>query len=292
MTRYRPRRSVLYVPADKKRAIEKARTLAADAIILDLEDAVLPETKAETREALRSAVGALKGEREVIVRVNGLASPHATEDILAAIGAGADAVLVPKVTGPEDVRTAAAALADADSPARLWVMIETPKALLSVGAIAALAEDQAVPLDCLVLGTNDIVLETRVASTRDRAVLVPWFASVVIAARAYGLEVLDGVLNDFRDTDRLEIECRQARDLGMGGKTVIHPAQIEIANRIFTPGEAEVAAAQAIVDAFARPENAGRGVIAIDGQMVERLHLDQAERLLAMARAMGGGSAA
>ncbi|MYZ48171.1 HpcH/HpaI aldolase/citrate lyase family protein [Propylenella binzhouense] len=292
MTKFRPRRSVLYVPADKPRAIEKARTLAADAIILDLEDAVLPETKAETREALRVAVASLKGEREVIVRVNGLETDFATEDMLAAVGAGADAILVPKITGAADVRTAAAALADADSSARLWVMMETPKALLSVAEIAAAAEDSAVPLDCLVLGTNDIVLETRVAARRDRAPLVPWLSDVVLAARAFGLDVIDGVLNDFRDAARLEEECRQARDLGMDGKSVIHPSQIETANRIFTPGEAEIAEARAIVEAFARPENAGRGVIAVDGQMVERLHLGQAERLLGFAEAFARRGAA
>jgi citrate lyase subunit beta/citryl-CoA lyase len=283
MSHPRPRRSVLYVPADKPRAIAKARTLGADAVIFDLEDAIAPEGKAAAREALRQTLTNEPFDCEVAIRINGMGTEWATEDILAAIAARADAILVPKVTGPEELRIVGDSLADTDAIGRtsVWTMVETPKAILRVAEIAALAET-GVPLRALVLGTNDIVLETRVQPGEDRAALVPWFTQIVIAARAYGLDVIDGVFNVFRDEARFEAEARQARLLGMDGKSLIHPVQVEPANRIFAPQPDDIARARSILAAFADPANAGKGVIALDGTMVERLHVNEAERLLAL----------
>jgi len=287
MPEMKPRRSVLYVPADKPRAVAKARTLAADAVIFDLEDSVAPEAKPAAREALREAL-AEPLAAEVAVRINGLDTEWATEDLLAAIAVRADAVLVPKVDGPEAIRAIVDALDQADALERtaVWAMIETPKALLSLSAIAALAETPGVPLAAFVVGTNDLALATRVPLEPDRAAFVPWLMQIVAAARAYGIDVIDGPLNTFADIARLEAEYRQARALGMDGKSLIHPSQIAPANRIFAPSEEELAAAMEVVAAFARPENAGKGVIALDGRMVERLHLVAAQRLLALAAAI------
>jgi citrate lyase subunit beta/citryl-CoA lyase len=282
-----PRRSVLYVPADKPRAIAKARTLAADAVIFDLEDSVAPGAKGGAREALRQALGEPLSS-EVAVRINGLDTEWATEDILAAIAVGADAVLVPKVEGPGAILTVAEALSQADAldATEIWAMVETPKALLHLPAIAALADDPAVPLAAFVIGTNDLSLATRVPLAEDRAAYVPWFMQIVAAARAHGIDVIDGPLNAFRDMARLEAECRQARALGMDGKSLVHPGQIEAANRIFAPTAAECEAAEAVVAAFALPENSDKAVIALGGRMVERLHLTEAERVLTLAAAI------
>jgi citrate lyase subunit beta/citryl-CoA lyase len=282
-----PRRSVLYVPADKPRAIAKARTLPVDAVILDLEDSVAPEGKAAAREALREAL-AEPLPCAVAVRINGLDTEWATEDLLAAIAVGADAVLVPKVDGPGAVSMVAEALdqADALDSTEIWAMIETPVALLHLAAIAALADEPQVPLAAFVIGTNDLSLATRVPQSEDRAAFVPWFMQIVAAARAHGIDVVDGPCNVFRDIARLEVECRQARALGMDGKSLIHPGQIATANRIFAPSAEERASAEEIAAAFARPENSDKGVISLDGRMVERLHLVEAERVLVLAAAI------
>lgn len=287
MTDIQPRRSVLYVPADRPRAIAKARTLPIDSVVIDLEDSIAPEGKAAAREAMREAL-AERFPCELVVRINGLDTEWATEDILAAIAVGADAILVTKVQGPGDVVTVAEALSNADAPEAtgIWAMIETPKALLHLPAIAALADRPDIRLDCLVLGTNDLALATRVPVERDRAAFVPWFMQVVAAARAHDLDVLDGVLNDYRDERRLEEECRHSRLMGMDGKTLIHPAQVDAANRAFRPSREEIAEAEKICAAFALPENAGKGVIGIDGKMAERLHLMAAERTLVLAAAI------
>lgn len=286
MTDIQPRRSVLYVPADRPRAIAKARTLPVDAVVIDLEDSIAPEAKSGAREAMREALR--EGFAcELVVRINGLDTEWATEDILAAVAAGADAILLTKVEGPGDVTRVSEALANADaSETGIWAMIETPKALLHLPAIAALADRPDVRLDCLVLGTNDLALATRVPVERDRAAFVPWFMQVVAAARAHDLDVLDGVLNDYRDEARLEAECHHSRLLGMDGKTLIHPAQVDAANRAFRPTPEEIAEAEKVVAAFALPENAGKGVIGMDGKMVERLHLLAAERALVLAAAI------
>ncbi len=282
-----PRRSVLYVPADKPRAMAKARTLAADAVIFDLEDSVAPEMKAEAREALRAAL-AEPLDCTVAVRINGLQTEFATEDILAAIAVRADAILIPKVEGPGAVTTVAEALdqADALDATAIWAMVETPKALLHLPAIAGLADLPGVPLEVFVIGTNDLSVATRVPLGEDRAAYVPWFMAVIAAARAHGLDVLDGPCNDFRDSTRFEAECVQARALGMDGKTLVHPDQVAAANAIFAPSRAERAAAEKAVAAFARPENRDRGVIALDGRMLERMHLAEAERVLTLAAAI------
>lgn len=282
-----PRRSVLYVPADNPHAITKARSLPVDAVILDLEDSVPPEAKNTARESLRATLADPFG-REVAVRINGLDTEWATEDILAAIAAGADAILVPKVEGPGVLCTVAEALdqADALGAMDLWAMIETPKALLHLAAIAQLAHTPAVPLSAFVIGTNDLAFATRVTLGNGRAAYLPWFTQIVAAARAYGLDVIDGPCNDFRDGTRLEAECLQARSLGMDGKSLIHPDQIETANRVFAPTAAERAEAEKIVTAFAAPENQGKAVLALDGRMIERLHLVAAQRVLVLAAAI------
>jgi citrate lyase subunit beta/citryl-CoA lyase len=283
----RPRRSVLYVPADKERALAKIAVLDCDAVILDLEDAVAPDAKDQARETMRRfLVDSRPQDCEIIVRINALTGEWGTEDLLAVRAVRPDAILLPKVDGPRDVLEANDALDETDAPSELalWAMIETPKALLNLGAIAELGANPAARLACFVAGTNDLVKETGVLPTPDRRYLMPWLPQMVAAARASGLDVLDGVMNDFRDADGFERECVEGRNMGFDGKTLIHPAQIEAANRIFSPSEMEIAEAEAVVSAFAQPENAGKGVIRIDGRMVERLHFAQAERLLAKAR--------
>jgi citrate lyase subunit beta/citryl-CoA lyase len=224
----------------------------------------------------------------VAVRINGLDTEWATEDILAAIAARPDAILVPKVDGPGALETVAEALVQADAleATEIWAMIETPKGLLHLPAIATLAEASSMQLTAFVLGTNDLAVATRVPLTEGRAAYVPWFMQVVAAARTHGIDVIDGPCNDFRDLGKLEAECLQARALGMDGKSLIHPDQIETANRIFAPTESECADARAIVAAFGLPENQTKSVIALDGRIVERLHFAEAERVLVLAAAI------
>lgn len=282
----RPRRSVLYVPADNQKALAKIPTLDCDAVILDLEDAVAPEAKDDARETMRRFLRERRPENcDIVIRINALASEWGTEDLLAARAVRPDAILLPKVDGPRDVLDADAALDEMDAPAglALWAMVETPKALFNLGATAELGRDPAARLACLVAGTNDLVKETGVLATPDRRYLVPWLLQMVAAARAAGIDALDGVMNDFRDAGAFENECVEGRNMGFDGKTLIHPSQIDVANRTFMPSASEIAAAEEVVAAFARPENAGKGVVAVGGRMVERLHLAQAERLLAKA---------
>lgn len=281
----RPRRSVLYMPGSNARALEKARTLAADALILDLEDAVAPDAKETAREQVREAVrtGGY-GPREVVIRINGFDTPWGTEDMLAAIAARPDAILVPKVSSAADLDMAAHALTAADvEDVALWAMIETPRAILDIGAIAAAAAGLPVGFGAFVLGTNDLAKETGARLTPGRPAFSAWLSLTVAAARGHGIAVVDGVYNDFRDAAGLEAECRDGRDFGMDGKTLIHPGQIEIANAVFAPSAEEVSQARRIIAAFDEPENAGRGVITVDGRMVERLHAEQAERTVAIA---------
>lgn len=289
MTPLRPRRSALYMPGSNPRAIAKARTLAADCVILDLEDSVAPDAKAAARDGVVAAVrdGGF-GAREVVIRVNGTATEWGGDDLRAAASAGADAILVPKVSDPATIAEVEAALAEAGAPGRLrvWAMIETPLAILRLDAIAAVAASPGSRFACLVLGTNDLAKETRARMVPGRAPMLPWLALAVAAGRAYGLDVLDGVFNDLADEAALRAECEQGRDLGFDGKTLIHPGQIALANEVFAPAAAEVEAARAVIAAFARPENAGRGVISLDGRMVERLHAEMAERTVALADAI------
>jgi citrate lyase subunit beta / citryl-CoA lyase len=281
----RPRRSVLYMPGANARALEKARGLPADSLILDLEDAVAPEAKADARERVAEAVRARGfGPREVVIRVNAIETPWGIADLEAAVAAGPDAILIPKVSRPGDIVSAAKILAARQAPPemKLWAMMETPAAILNAGTIAAVGNR----LTCFVLGTNDLLKETRAKPDAGRFAVTPWLSSCVLAARANGLDVLDGVYNDFKDAAGFRAECDQGRSLGMDGKTLIHPSQIDVCNEIFSPSDEEIAWSRSVIAAFERPENAGAGVITLDGRMVERLHLDMARRTVAITDAI------
>jgi citrate lyase subunit beta/citryl-CoA lyase len=285
-TTIRPRRSVLYLPASNQRALEKAKTLPADALILDLEDSVAPGEKAVARTQLGLALAAGGyGRRELVVRVNDLAGPWGMEDIAMAARAEPHAILIPKVNGAADVARARAAICAANANARpkLWAMIETPMGILKAGEIGAGAKEQG--LDCFIIGTNDIVKETRASPANGRAALLPWLSQIVIAARAFGIDVIDGVYNDFSDKTGFLAECEQGKAMGMDGKTLIHPTQIGPCNELFSPAAADVEWSRRVIAAFRLPENDSRGVITVDGKMVERLHLAMAERLVALAEA-------
>jgi citrate lyase subunit beta/citryl-CoA lyase len=287
----RPRRSVLYVPANNAKALAKLPGLACDASIIDLEDAVAPEAKVAARAALTAFFTARAknpppgGPREYVIRINALSSEWGQDDLLAARECRPDAILLPKVETPRDILEANDILDDEDAnPAMwLWAMIETPKALVNIGAIAELGRDPGARLACFVAGTNDLAKETGVRMTPDRRFLVPWLMQMVLAARAGGIDVLDGVANDFRDLDAFARECEEGAGMGFDGKTLIHPDQIAPANAAFSPSGEEIAQARAVVAAFATPKNAGKGVLTVSGRMTERLHLAQAERLLAKA---------
>jgi citrate lyase subunit beta/citryl-CoA lyase len=285
----RPRRSVLYMPGSNARALEKSKTLPADALILDLEDSVAPDAKRIARDQVCASVkrGGY-GPRELIIRVNALETPWGTEDLLAACQAAPDAILVPKVVHPGDVISVAKILEGAHAPARirLWAMMETPMAILNARTIAATAVHAENRLSCLVMGTNDLLKESRARALHNRFAVVPWLAMTIVAARAYRLDVLDGVYNDFRDEPGLREECEHGRTLGMDGKTLIHPSQIAACNEIFSPTGEEVAWARKVIDAFGQPENAHKGVIVVEGRMVERLHFAMAQRTVQIAESI------
>jgi citrate lyase subunit beta / citryl-CoA lyase len=284
----RPRRSVLYMPGSNARALEKARELPTDGLILDLEDAVAPEAKAQAREAIVKALKNGFGDREVLVRINGLDTRWWVEDLNAIAGAKPDAVLVPKVSDPGQLQDLAARIVDmgTDPHVRVWAMMETPLAMLNVGEIAAAALDSETRLTGFVMGTNDLAKDTRARLVPGRAPMLPWLMNCVAAARAYGLDILDGVYNDLGDAEGFAAECLQARDLGFDGKTLIHPKQIEPCNTAFSPTEEEVATARKMIAAFELPENRDKGVVQIDGRMVERLHAEMAQRTVAIADAI------
>ncbi|TJV68799.1 MAG: CoA ester lyase [Mesorhizobium sp.] len=286
---YRPRRSVLYIPASNDKALAKIGTLACDAVIIDLEDAVLAADKKAARDKIAGLLAGREKRCEMVVRINALASEWGADDLLAVAKAEPDGILLPKIGTPRDILEAGDLLDDNSVPdgVKLWAMVETPRALLNIGAIAELGRDPASRLNCLVAGTNDLVKATGILATPDRRYLTPWLMQLVLAARAGGLDVIDGVANDFRDLDAFARECAEGAAMGFDGKSLIHPAQIEPANRAFSSAPEALAEARAIRDAFARPENAGKGVIALDGRMVERLHLAQAEKLLAKAAVIG-----
>ncbi len=292
----RPRRSVLYMPGANARAMEKARTLAADALILDLEDSVAPDAKDAARAQVVAAVTAGGfGSREVVVRINGLATPWGKADLKAAAELGPDAILIPKVSFAEELCEIGDRLDMLGAPehTRLWAMMETPMGILNSASICASVKVPAGRrLACLVLGTNDLAKETRSRIVKGRLPMISWLSTVVQAARAHDLDVIDGVYNDIDDLDGLREECLQGRDLGMDGKTLIHPKQIAIANEVFSPTPAEIDWATRILAAFALPENSSKGVITVDGRMVERLHAEMAERTMAIANAMAASSAA
>lgn len=286
----KPRRSILYMPGSNARAIEKAKTLPADALILDLEDAVAPEAKEAARAQVCAAVKAGGfGRREVVIRINGFATPYGADDFAAALEAKPDAILLPKVESPEaldHVRKQARS----DCKIALWAMIETPLAIINLKDIARVAASAELPLSCFVLGTNDLVKATRVRPGADRLPLLPWLSLVVAAARAFDVTVVDGVYNALTDEAGFRAECVQGRALGMDGKTLIHPSQIAICNEVFSPTDEEIAAARRIVETFALPENRGKGAISLDGRMVELLHVDIARQTLAMAEIIAAGN--
>ena len=290
----RPRRSVLYMPGTNARAIEKARTLPADAIVLDLEDSIAPEAKAAARDQVREATKAGGfGPREVVVRINGLDTEWWLADVDMIHDVRPDAVLVPKVSQPGTLENLAGRLMDigADHKIRVWAMMETPLAMLNAGTIATVAHDTETRLSCLVMGTNDLAKEMRARTVPGRAPMLAWFATCIAAARAHGLDILDGPFNDLGNAEGFARECVQARDLGFDGKTLIHPNQIDACNTAFTPDADEVAQARRIIAAFDLPENHGKGVIALDGRMVERLHADMARRTVAIAEAIAARGA-
>ena len=285
----RPRRSLLFMPGSNARALEKARDLSADGLILDLEDAVAADAKMRARQQVAEAVAAKRfAGREVLIRLNGLDTPWWLEDIAMAGQAGPDGVVIPKVSSAADLRAVSEQLNshDAAGSIRVWAMIETSLAILHAEEIAEAAHDSTTRLAGFVFGPNDIARETRIRMRPGRGAMIPLFTHCVLAARAHGLEILDGPYSDIANTAGFEEECAQARDLGFDGKTLIHPSQIAACNAAFTPPAEEVARARKIIEAFALPENASRGAIQLDGQMVERLHAEIARRTIAISDAI------
>ncbi len=285
----RPRRSCLYMPGSNARALEKARALPADVLILDLEDAVAPDAKATARNQVAEAVKAGGfGKREIVIRVNAPQTPWGPDDMIAAAQAAPDAILVPKVSTPGDIMMAAKAMREAGAPetTRLWAMMETPLAMLNADSIARTAADPASRLSVFVMGTNDLAKETRARLTPGRPSMLAWLSTCVAAARAQRIEIIDGVYNDFGNEAGLRAECEQGRDFGMDGKTLIHPNQIGPCNEIFAPSADEVEWARKIIAVFAEPANAGKGALQIEGKMVELLHAEMAKRTVAVGEAI------
>ncbi len=288
MSAHRPRRSCLYMPGANARALEKAKTLAADTLIFDLEDAVAPEAKAEARDTVCAAVKAGGyGAREVVIRVNGHDTEWGLDDLKAAVEAGPDAILAPKVIDGGDIDRLNDAMSRAGAPDTmgLWVMIEMPKAILNIQDIAEAVG--RTRLQAFVMGTNDLAKEMRlVTDAPARTGFQTALSATAMAARAYDLLAIDGVYNDIKDEAALEAECVQGARLGFDGKTLIHPAQLELANQIFAPSEQDVTQAKAVIEAFADPENAGKGVLKVNGKMTELLHLEEARRTVAVSEAI------
>jgi citrate lyase subunit beta/citryl-CoA lyase len=285
----RPRRSQLFMPGSNARALEKARSLAADGIIFDLEDAVAPDAKAGARSQIEAALAAGGyGRRERVIRINALDTPWWRDDLAMAVRAAPDGVLVPKISSVEDLATVQRTLDElgAAPTLQIWAMIETAFAILHVEALSASVQGPAKRLAGYVMGPNDIARETRIRMVSGRATMLPFYITCVLAAHAYGLEILDGPFSDFSDAAGFAAECAQSRDMGFDGKTLIHPSQIEACNAAFTPAAAEVEQSRRIIAAFALPENAGRGAIQLDGRMVERLHAEIARRTLAIHEAI------
>ncbi|WP_159012159.1 CoA ester lyase [Bradyrhizobium sp. S69] len=285
----RPRRSPLFMPGSNARALEKARNLPADVIILDLEDSVAPDAKGLARDQIAQAIAAKGfGKREVWVRTNSLDSAWWVDDSAMAGQAKPDGILVPKVSSVEDLQAIGDRLAavHADPSIKVWAMIETARAVLDADKLAGASRDPRARLAGFVFGPNDIARETRILMRPGRAAMIPMMTHCILATRAYGLEIFDGPYSDFSNVDGFGQECTQGRDLGFDGKTLIHPGQVEACNAIFTPPDEEIAQARKIIAAFEQPENAARGAIRLDGQMVERLHADMARRTIAIADAI------
>jgi citrate lyase subunit beta / citryl-CoA lyase len=281
----RPRRSVLYMPGANERALEKAKGLAADSLILDLEDAVAPDAKAEARDRVCAAAGSGEyGQKEIAIRANGLDTEWHAADVTAIARSGAAAIVVPKVNSVEDVAAVESALEAAGAPASLtiWGMLETPVAMLHAEQIAA-ASDR---LTVLVMGTNDLAKELHAAHVPGRQPLQFGLSQCLLAARLAGKVILDGVYNDIKNEEGFEAECRQGAEMGFDGKTLIHPSQLDAANRLFAPSADEVEQAREIIAAFEDATAAGKGVVTVNGRMIENLHVDNARRTLAQAEAI------
>ena len=282
----RPRRSVLYMPGANPRALEKAKAIAADTLIFDCEDSVAPDAK---DAAMPTVVEALKGggygNREIVIRINGLSTEWGERDLDMAAKAGPDAILVPKINSGADVKDIEARLTKAGAPAhtKLWIMMETPIAMLSAREIAAVAAEKDSRLVAFVLGTNDLVKELFARHTPERLPLVTSLGLGLLAARAYGLLCFDGVYNEIDNAQGLEEVCKQGAAFGFDGKTLIHPGQVDAANRAFSPSLEEVAWSRTIIAAFDAPEAKGKGVLRVDGKMVELLHAESARRVVAIA---------
>ena len=288
MTTIRPRRSCLYMPGANARALEKAKGLAADTLIFDLEDAVAPEAKISARETIQATLAeGGYGQREIVVRINGLDTEWGQADLAAAIAAGPDAILVPKVISAEDILAINAAMTTAGAPddMGLWVMIEMPKTIFNLSDIAETAA--STRLTTFVMGTNDLAKEMRaINDPPHRTAFQTALSLSVAAARSAGIIAIDGVFNDIGDGDGLQEECHQGRLLGFDGKTLIHPSQLAVANVVFAPAAEDVTQAKAIITAFSDPANAGKGVLKVNGKMTELLHLDEARRMVAVAEAI------
>ncbi|MFG2140367.1 HpcH/HpaI aldolase/citrate lyase family protein [Streptomyces sp. NPDC048650] len=283
----RPRRSVLYMPGANERALEKAKSLPADALILDLEDAVAPDAKADARERVAAAAASgAYGYRELAIRVNGPGTAWHDDDLRAAAAAGPDAIVVPKVESAATVREVERALEAAGAPDRtaIWAMVETPRAMLDARAVAGASERLTV----LVMGTNDLAKELHAEHVPGRAPLLTGLSLALLAARESGKAILDGVYNDVRDAAGFEAECVQGRQFGFDGKTLIHPSQVAPCNEVFAPSEAEVERARRIIDAFDLATREGRGVVTVDGRLIENLHVEDARRILALSAAVAG----
>jgi len=283
-TSLRPRRSVLYMPSSNERALEKAKSIACDALILDLEDAVAPDAKEAARaNAVAAAKSDEYGHREITIRCNGLDTPWGADDIAAAATSGADAVVIPKVGSHAYLEEVERHLDAAGAPAHMtiWAMIETPTALLDIRSIANHGR-----VNVLVMGTNDLIKELRTAMLPDRSPLIPHLATALVGAREADKVILDGVYNDVRDPDGFLVEAEQGKALGFDGKTLVHPSQVAPTNTVWAPGDDEVDFSRRVIEAFEQAEAEGRGVITVDGKMIENLHVDNARRVLAVADAI------
>jgi citrate lyase subunit beta/citryl-CoA lyase len=271
-------RSVLYMPSSNERALEKAKTIPADAIIFDLEDAVAPDAKEAARgNAVAAVQSGEYGRRVLTIRCNGLDTPWGAEDLKAAAAAGPAAVVVPKVSGTDHLREVAAIVGETP----IWAMVETPAAMFSVRDIAAFPNVQV-----LVMGTNDLAKELRAALVPGRAPLLPHLATALLAAREVGIPILDGVYNDVKDAEGFEAEALQGMQMGFDGKTLVHPTQVEPANRVWAPSDGDVEHARTVIAAFEEAEREGKGVVTVDGRMIENLHVANAQRTLAVAEAI------
>jgi citrate lyase subunit beta/citryl-CoA lyase len=291
----RPRRSVLYLPGTNARALARSKTIPADAIILDLEDSVAPEKKESARALVRDALreGGF-GAREMVVRINGFDTPWAAGDIAAVVPLAPSAILLPKVSRSDDVRRMRSALkaASARPTIAIWAMMETPLGILNAGAIASAAAEEGPALAAMVIGATDLAQETRARQVPGRWTMLSWLSTCVAAGRAFDVSVIDAVYADFRDAEGFLAECEQGRDLGMDGKTVIHPNQVETCNDVFSPTADEIAWARVVLTAFERKENVDKNVITIDGRMIERFQAHQARRTVEIAKAIRNGDEA